>query len=81
VRLFSYPAWEVAVNGHRTATWKTDITGLLVIPIGAGNNDVQIHFRRTNDRVVGDLVSLISSAVLAAVWFGTSRGVTRERLT
>jgi hypothetical protein len=68
VRLLSYPAWDVVVNGHPTATEKTDVTGLIVIPIAAGDNDVHIYFRRTIDRVVGDAVSLISVAIFAFAW-------------
>src|SRR5216683_6894443 len=55
VRLFSYPAWSVVVNGKPTETGRTDVTGLIVIPIAAGENDVHIHFRRTIDRVVGNV--------------------------
>jgi len=69
VRLFSYPAWEVVVNGKPTATKKTDVTGLIVIPIAAGGSDVRIHFRRTVDRFLGNILSLISLAVLVFAWF------------
>jgi hypothetical protein len=68
VRLFSYPAWEVVVNGKSAATKKTDVTGLIVIPIASGDSDVHIHFRRTVDRFVGDIVSLISLAVIVVAW-------------
>jgi len=68
VRLLSYPAWEVEVNGKPAATKKTDITGLIIIPIAAGDNDIRIHFRRTIDRVVGNSISLISLAVIVVAW-------------
>jgi hypothetical protein len=68
VRLFSYPAWDVVVNGKPTITQKTEITGLIVIPVAAGENDVDISFRRTIDRVVGNIVSLISVAVFVITW-------------
>lgn len=68
VRLFSYPAWEAVLNGKPTATQKTDVTGLIVIPIAAGDSDVRIHFRRTIDRFVGNILSLISMAVLVVAW-------------
>ena len=74
VRLFSYPAWEVVVNGKPTETQRTDVTGLIVIPIAAGDNDVHIHFRRTIDRVVGNVVSLISLALFVVVWLKTGKG-------
>jgi non-canonical purine NTP pyrophosphatase (RdgB/HAM1 family) len=74
VRLFSYPAWEVVVNGKLTETQRTDVTGLIVIPIAAGDNDVQIHFRRTIDRVVGNVISLISLALFVVAWVKTGKG-------
>jgi Family of unknown function (DUF6077)/6-pyruvoyl-tetrahydropterin synthase related domain len=68
VRLFSYPAWEVKVNGKPTKTRTTDVTRLMVIPLPAGDSDVHIYFRRTSDRVVGNVVSLISLGLLIAGW-------------
>jgi XTP/dITP diphosphohydrolase len=68
VRLFNYPAWEVAVSSKPTETRTTDVTGLIVIPIAAGDSEVHIHFRRTIDRIVGIVVSLISLAVLVVSW-------------
>lgn len=68
IRLFNYPAWHVVVNGKAAKTQTADVTGLMVIPMGAGDSDVQIHFVRTIDRFVGNLVSLISLFVLVVVW-------------
>ncbi|MGA2236419.1 MAG: RdgB/HAM1 family non-canonical purine NTP pyrophosphatase [Terriglobales bacterium] len=77
VRLFNYPAWDVVVNGKPTKTRTTDVTGLIGIPIAAGDNDVQIYFRRTIDRIVGNVVSLISLALLVVVWVKTRPPNTR----
>ncbi len=71
VRLFNYPAWDAVVNGKSIATRTTDVTGLIVIPIAAGDSDVHIYFRRTIDRVAGNIVSLISLAVFVAAWIKT----------
>jgi uncharacterized membrane protein len=71
VRLFSYPAWSVVVNGKPTETGRTDVTGLIVIPIAAGESEVRIHFRRTLDRLVGGVVSLISLGLLIGAWIKT----------
>jgi hypothetical protein len=68
VRLLNYPAWQVTVNSNLVDTAKTETTGLMSIPIAAGENDVYIRFRRTKDRFVGIIVSLISLVVLALVW-------------
>jgi uncharacterized membrane protein len=73
VRLFSFPAWEVFVNGRLTPTLRTDVTGLIVVPVAAGDSDVQIHFRRTNDRVVGGIVSLISLAIFIIIWIANEK--------
>ena len=56
------------MNGKPTATQKTDVTGLIVIPIAAGDSDVRIDFRRTIDRFVGNIFSLISLAVLVVAY-------------
>jgi hypothetical protein len=79
VRLYSYPAWDVVLNGQPVAILKTDVTGLIVVPIAAGDNDVEIYFRRTIDRLVGGIVSLITAAIFVIVWITTKRGGTRER--
>ncbi len=73
VRLFSYPAWEVVVNGKPTVTQKTAVTELIVIPVAAGANDVHIYFRRTIDRFVGNIVSLISLLLFAVLWFNSRK--------
>ncbi len=71
VRLFSYPAWEVEVNGEPTKTRTTDVTRLIVVPLAAGDSDVHVHFRRTSDRGIGNVVSLISLGLLIAGWIMT----------
>jgi hypothetical protein len=71
VRLFNYPAWSAVVNGQPTETRSTDVTGLIVIPVPAGDSEVSIYFRRTIDRVTGDIVSLISLLIFVAAWVGT----------
>jgi hypothetical protein len=64
LRLLNYPAWEVTVNGRKVPTETTDVTGLIVIPVTAGRDDIQIHFGRTWDRTVGGIVSLLSIGIL-----------------
>jgi len=81
LRLFNYPAWQVTVNGRATETEKTPVTGLMVVPVAAGDSDVYIYFRRTTDRIVGDIVSLISLAVFLVLWVGTqSKNRTGRRI-
>jgi hypothetical protein len=75
VRLFNYPAWEVVVNGKPTATRKTEVTGLMVIPVSAGENNIEIHFRRTIDRLVGSIASLIGLVLQIVAWIKTRKGI------
>jgi hypothetical protein len=58
------------VNGNPTATRTTDVTGLIVIPVAAGDSDVHIYFRRTNDRLAGNIISFISLVVFLVAWSG-----------
>ena len=71
VRLFNYPAWRVMVNGRLAETQTSDVTGLMIIPLTAGENDVRIAFVRTPDRTVGDAASLLSMIVLVVMWIKT----------
>ena len=73
VRLFNYPAWKVIVNGKPTETETTEVTGMIVIPIAAGDSDIHMDFNRTIDRLVGDIVTLISLIVLVTAWICTRR--------
>ena len=73
VHLLNYPAWDVVVNRKPIQTQTTDVTGLIIIPIAAGDNDVHIHFRRTTDRLAGNIVSLISLAGLVVAFVKTRR--------
>ncbi len=68
LRLLNYPAWEVTVNGRPVATRTTDVTGLMMIPVEIGRNDIHVHFGRTRDRIVGSMVSLLSLGILAGAW-------------
>ena len=71
MRLFSYPAWKVIVNGKLAGTETSEVTGLMVIPVARGDNDVHISFGRTPDRLVGGIVSLISILVFSMAWIIT----------
>jgi len=71
VRLFNYPAWQAVVNGRRVATTTSEVTGLMIVPLEAGENDVEIRFTRTLDRLLGDAASLVGMAVLVIAWVGT----------
>jgi hypothetical protein len=68
LRLFSYPAWRVEVNGHEVQPASTE-TGQVLVPVGAGMNRVQINFIRTWDRRVGGWTSVVAVVFLALLRF------------
>jgi uncharacterized membrane protein len=79
VHLFNYPAWKATVNG-KPAEIRTSHSGLTLVPLAAGENDVQINFTRTLDRTIGAAISFFSTALFAAAWIWTkSRPPTLSR--
>ncbi len=66
LKLFSYPAWRVEVNGRPVQTAMHKVTGQMVIPAEAGDNQVQVTLTRTRDRELGGLVSF-GAALLVVV--------------
>jgi hypothetical protein len=71
LRLFNYPAWKVTVNGHHVGTQSSEVTGLMIVPVGAGASDVWAWFSRTPDRWFGGSISLLSIVVFVALWIRT----------
>ncbi len=59
LRLFSYPAWKVEVNGHTVSTFQREGTGQMLVPVNAGMNRVKITFARTWDRTAGGWISIV----------------------
>ena len=57
LRLFNYPLWRVRVNGRPSRTSATPDTGQMIVPIGAGENRIQIYFVDGWNRKVGWLLS------------------------
>jgi 6-pyruvoyl-tetrahydropterin synthase related domain len=68
LKVFSYPAWRVQVNGRTVDTETRDVTGQMVVSLPAGTSDVHVSFRRTRDRTVGVLVSLVVLIFPAMMW-------------
>jgi hypothetical protein len=65
VKLFSYPAWRVEVNGSAMETQESN-NGQILVPVGIGMNRVEIRFTRTRDRTVGGWISCIAGVCLTS---------------
>jgi len=57
LKLFNYPSWRVEVNHRPIETGLLAITGQVVIPVEAGDHQIQVIFARTRDREIGGLIS------------------------
>ena len=64
LRLFSYPAWRVQVNGRVVEAGQREATGQMLVPVEAGVNRVQIALIRTWDRTAGGWISVLSGLFL-----------------
>jgi len=65
LRLFNYPAWSVGVNGEPVATSTRDVTGQILIALQPGESRVTVTFKRTWDRILGGIISLVTALFLA----------------
>ena len=64
LKLFNYPAWRVEVNGRPIETRTLEVTGQMIIPVEAGENQVRIRFARTRDRTIGGFISFGAGILL-----------------
>jgi hypothetical protein len=70
LRLMNYPAWQVKVNGATVTPQSDDPTGRMAIALPAGHGQVDVRFRRTADRWIGDGMSLAAVMFVCGFWYG-----------
>lgn len=66
VKLLNYPAWQIRVDGRKTAAETAKAAGQILISLSPGSHHIEINFGRTRDRTVGALISFGSIVVLIA---------------
>jgi hypothetical protein len=67
LRLLNYPAWEVKIDGATHRPGYVPVTGQMVLAIPAGTHHIEIRFRRTWDRTLGAMISLVAALALLFV--------------
>jgi len=69
LRLLSYPAWRITVNGHATDPADSRDDGLIAIPVPQGRVEVAVDWTTTPDVVAGRCVSAVALLLLIALGF------------
>jgi hypothetical protein len=69
LRLVSYPAWRIRLNGQSLAALPRRNDGLIVVPVPQGPVDLSIDWTRSPDVLAGRWVSAFSLLLLAALWW------------
>jgi hypothetical protein len=67
LRLRSYPAWRVAVNGYPVASLPHRDDGLIVVPVPQGTIDLAVDWTTTPDVVAGRWLSLLAALLLGVL--------------
>jgi hypothetical protein len=68
LRLFTYPAWRVKVNGQPVPATTQRSTGELVFPVPAGVSKIEVTFVRTADRLAAGIISLFALIVAVILY-------------
>ena len=69
LQLLNYPAWRVTLNGNRVVLQHGKGTEQMMVPVPAGESELQIDFTRTPDRTAGGWISLASLAASIALLY------------
>ena len=79
VELLNYPAWQATIDGSPAGISVVPETGQMLLHIPAGTHRVVVRFRRTWDRLLGGLVSILFLIAMAVIAFATKRPVAASK--
>ncbi len=68
LRLRTYPAWRVRINGQNIAAMPAREDGLMAVPVPQGQVDVSIDWTTTRDVVLGRILSMVSLLLVTTLW-------------
>jgi hypothetical protein len=80
LRLLSYPAWRITVNGNPAGTLPQRDDGLIAVPVAQGPVDVTVDWITTPDVIAGRCVSGLALLLLIALGL-VERKCQRPRLS
>jgi hypothetical protein len=73
LRLVSYPAWRITVNGRAAAPADPRDDGLIAVPVSQGPVDLRVDWTTTPDVIAGRCLSGLGLLVFAALGFWERR--------
>jgi hypothetical protein len=68
LRLRTYPAWKIRLNGASVPTLPTREDGLIAVPVSPGPVDLTVDWITTPDVIVGRVLTGLSVLALLALW-------------
>jgi hypothetical protein len=68
LRLRSYPAWRVRVNGVEMKSLPLRNDGLITVPVPQGQVEIAADWRTTRDAIAGWCVSTVCVLITMVVW-------------
>jgi hypothetical protein len=68
LRLRSYPAWRIAVNGYPVAALPHRDDGLIVVPVWPGTIALTVDWTTTSDALAGRWLSVLAVLALTGLW-------------
>jgi hypothetical protein len=69
LRLLSYPAWRITVNGEPSGPLPSRDDGLIAVPVPQGPVELAVDWSTTGDVIAGRCVSCVAALLLALVWW------------
>ena len=69
LRLRTYPAWRIRVNGQKIETIIPREDGLIAIPVPQGQVDVTVRWTATPDVLLSRWISGLAVLLLTGLWF------------
>jgi hypothetical protein len=73
LRLRSYPAWRVTVNGIPANNLPRRVDGLMAVPVATGPADLTVDWTTTCDVIAGRWLSGLSMLLLAVTGYRERR--------
>jgi len=69
LRLRSYPAWRVTLNGRLVTNLPRRADGLMAVPVPQGSVDMKVDWTTTEDVIIGRWLSVLSLLLLTSLYF------------